>query len=225
MVVEVLDDGPGFRDAARAFDPFYTTKEVGKGTGLGLSVCYGIVQEHGGTITVANRERGAQVIVTLPAGGREDVVQARAATASEVEAEPPSEAETAPPPAGHEVLVVDDEGPLVKLQAAFLRGTGCRVHGMTSAEAAVDWLREHDADLIISDVRMPGMDGVALYGWVREHKPALIPRFLFTSGDLSTASYNDFFSVTGAPRIGKPFRREPYLEAVHAVLRSGREMA
>jgi two-component system, NtrC family, sensor kinase len=67
VVIEIQDSGPGFTDRARAFDPFYTTKPVGKGTGLGLSVCYGIVQECGGEITVANRKpNGASVVVEIP---------------------------------------------------------------------------------------------------------------------------------------------------------------
>jgi C4-dicarboxylate-specific signal transduction histidine kinase len=63
------DNGPGFADPNRVFDPFYTTKPVGKGTGLGLSICYGIVKEHGGEIQAANLERGgARVLLELPAG-------------------------------------------------------------------------------------------------------------------------------------------------------------
>ncbi|MFI5105973.1 MAG: sensor histidine kinase, partial [Terriglobales bacterium] len=61
------DNGPGFRDVNRVFDPFYTTKPVGKGTGLGLSICYGIVKEHGGEIHAENLEpQGARVALELP---------------------------------------------------------------------------------------------------------------------------------------------------------------
>jgi two-component system NtrC family sensor kinase len=67
VIVRFDDNGPGFSDMNRAFDPFYTTKPVGKGTGLGLSICYGIVKEHGGDIRAANLEPcGARITLELP---------------------------------------------------------------------------------------------------------------------------------------------------------------
>jgi two-component system NtrC family sensor kinase len=67
VVMRFDDNGPGFSDMNRAFDPFYTTKPVGKGTGLGLSICYGIVKEHGGDIRAANLEPcGARITLELP---------------------------------------------------------------------------------------------------------------------------------------------------------------
>jgi two-component system NtrC family sensor kinase len=64
--ISIEDDGAGIREPDRIFEPFYTTKEVGQGTGLGLAVCYGIVEEHGGTIRAENRHPGARLTVTLP---------------------------------------------------------------------------------------------------------------------------------------------------------------
>jgi signal transduction histidine kinase len=67
VIVRFDDNGPGFVDVNRAFDPFYTTKPIGKGTGLGLSICYGIVKEHGGDIHAANLEPcGARIALELP---------------------------------------------------------------------------------------------------------------------------------------------------------------
>jgi signal transduction histidine kinase len=67
VLIRFEDSGPGFNDLNRAFDPFYTTKPVGKGTGLGLSICYGIAQECGGEITLANQQPyGAVVSIELP---------------------------------------------------------------------------------------------------------------------------------------------------------------
>ncbi|HEY4742243.1 MAG TPA: ATP-binding protein [Candidatus Acidoferrales bacterium] len=68
VAIQIEDTGAGFRDLNRAFDPFYSTKPVGKGTGLGLSVCYGIVQEAGGEMTLSNGQaRGASVVIEIPA--------------------------------------------------------------------------------------------------------------------------------------------------------------
>jgi signal transduction histidine kinase len=66
--VEFSDTGPGIKEPAKVFDPFYTTRPIGQGTGLGLSMCYGIVQEHAGKIYCRNRqEGGATFIIELPA--------------------------------------------------------------------------------------------------------------------------------------------------------------
>ncbi len=68
VIAEFIDNGPGLREPARVFDPFYTTKSVGKGTGLGLSICYGIVKEHGGEITAENTATGGAAFrIRLPA--------------------------------------------------------------------------------------------------------------------------------------------------------------
>jgi len=68
-VVEIADTGSGIpaEQLSRIYDPFFTTKEIGKGTGLGLSITYGIVQEHGGTITCDSQVgQGTRFSIRLP---------------------------------------------------------------------------------------------------------------------------------------------------------------
>ena len=79
MQMIVSDTGPGFPDAARVFDPFYTTRKPGTSTGLGLSICYAIVREHGGEISAFNlHPHGAAVVIELPV--RQVVPEERAAS-------------------------------------------------------------------------------------------------------------------------------------------------
>lgn len=212
--IEFTDEGPGFRDPARAFDPFYTTKDVGKGTGLGLSVCYGIVREHGGEIVAGNWERGARILVTLPL--RETCPPAAVSPAPAPAAVPI----VAAPGTPRNVLVVDDEDALARLQSAFLKKMGLEPYAVLSAEEAIRYLEAHHVDLVVSDVRMPGMDGIELYEWVRAHRPGLAGRFLFASGDLVGLDLDDF-NKTGAARIDKPFRYEAYARAVLRALGDG----
>jgi signal transduction histidine kinase len=201
-VIDVRDEGTGIREIDRIFDPFYTTKGVGKGTGLGLSICFGIVKEHGGEISAENWERGARFTIRLP------LAPAAIATA-------PATRDAGAPacvPNGR-ALVVDDEELIVEIQLAMLTGLGVTAVGAASGEAALEYLSRHSVDLVVSDIRMPGrVDGLALFDWVRANRPALCPRFLFTTGDPTRVG--EGLPAEAAGCIVKPFTREQYYAAV-----------
>lgn len=116
-------------------------------------------------------------------------------------------------------LVVEDEEPLLRLQVTFLSKLGVEARGVPSGEEAIRYLEKEEADLVVSDVRMPGaVDGVQLYEWVAANRPQLASRFLFASGDLVGLELGDFFARTGVACIAKPFRYAAYAEAVRKVL-------
>lgn len=212
--LEVADDGAGFREPGRAFDPFYTTKPPGSGTGLGLSVCYGIVQEHHGDITAKNWERGAVIAVTLPVGD----VSGLAGPAPGPAPEAAVRRESGEPRA----LVVDDEESLLRLQASFLGRMGVSATCVPTGEAARQHLEQYDVDVIVSDVRMPGaLDGIGLYQWASAFRPHLAQRFVFVSGDLVGLNMGEFFARERVPCIEKPFRFDEYRRTVGDILTSG----
>jgi signal transduction histidine kinase len=79
--VEIADTGSGIppEQLSRIYDPFFTTKEIGKGTGLGLSITYGIVQEHGGTITCdSSIGQGTRFSLVLPLASSKSAAMSQA---------------------------------------------------------------------------------------------------------------------------------------------------
>ena len=119
------DNGPGIprEHLSKIFDPFFTTKEVGKGTGLGLSICYGIIKEHGGTITPASRPgEGATFLIELPiTHDVEEKSTTEITHAPEREKIDPNEG------AGRKVLVIDDEEPILEMVRETLTRRGYQV--------------------------------------------------------------------------------------------------
>jgi len=168
--LEVSDTGHGMtRDTVdRIFDPFFTTKEKGQGTGMGLSVVHGIVESHGGAITVYSEPgRGSSFHVYLPAleGGEE------------AHREP-----LGPVPGGTEsVLFLDDEKALVEMGKQLLERLGYTVVGRSSSIEALEAFRAQPDkfDLVITDMTMPHMTGDALARELMRIRPA-IPIILCT---------------------------------------------
>ena len=193
--IEVIDTGGGIPPEVlgRIFEPFFTTKPVGQGTGLGLPLCLGIVEGHGGTLRVDSQVgEGTTLTVELP------VVAAPAG-----EATPAVPAHRALPPG--RVLVVDDEPDVAGVLVDLLRAEHQQVDAATDGRAALEKIEAAAYDLILCDVRMPGLDGPELYRALRLLHPELLPRFVFLTGDTLNPESREFVQQTGAPCISKPF--------------------
>jgi signal transduction histidine kinase/DNA-binding LacI/PurR family transcriptional regulator/ActR/RegA family two-component response regulator len=206
--VAVSDTGvgiaPEFRD--RIFEPFFTTKETGHGTGLGLSIVYGVVRSASGDISVESEPgRGTRFLLLFPASGA---------------AEEETVAEVEPPVRGSEtVLLVEDEDAIRKLAARVLTDRGYRVlSASNAAEARELWsANEGTVDLLLSDVTMPGLSGVAFAAELAAGtKP---PRTLLISGYLPGKGGGPSLPE-GINFLPKPFSVAALLDAVRATLDS-----
>ena len=196
IMIEVADTGPGIAPemADRIFEPFFTTKAQGVGTGIGLSVSRRIVAAHGGEISVASpKEGGARFLLRLPPAKHP----------------PAASAEEAPhpvaPAASARVLVVDDEPEIGDVLAEILRLDGFLVDVAAGGRDAISHLAQAAYDLVISDLRMPDLDGPALYRELERSWPHLTRRIVFVTGDTLSVDTSEFIAASGAPVIEKPF--------------------
>src|SRR4051794_6342462 len=211
VMIEVNDDGPGIPDELqpKIFDPFFTTKEVGKGTGLGLTVAYAIVQEHGGRIQLESRPGiGASFYVELPVTGTKlPPVQAPRARETPVEAV-----------AGASILVVEDEAKLASAVVDALRDAGYIVDHAPDGEDALNKVKAQSFDLVICDLKMPRVDGMAFYRMLSAAAPGLSKRVIFVTGDVAGTDAESFLEDSGCRWLAKPFRLGDLLRAVRDTL-------
>jgi two-component system, cell cycle sensor histidine kinase and response regulator CckA len=196
VVLAVVDTGKGMdlSTQARIFEPFFTTKAPDKGTGLGLASVYGIVHQSGGHIWLYSEPGiGTTFKIYFPrVYDRAQAVGPRRAPASYRGTET--------------VLLVEDHSLLRKVTAEMIRGMGYNVLVSDGPEAGLELARQHDIDLLVSDVVMPDMNGLAL----RDKIVALRPRvrtLLMSgySGDV-ISQYGDIGQ--GTALLAKPFTAE-----------------
>lgn len=197
VCVEVSDNGAGIPDTilSRIFDPYFTTKPTGVGTGLGLSVSLGIVESHGGTLTVRCPPAGGAIFrVCLPV---RDVMTEPVGTVEAVANQSL--------PARKRFLIVDDETEVSSLMADILGRNQHHIDIAGSGREAICFLEKNSYDAILTDLRMPEMDGPALYSVIQERWPELAERVLFVTGDSLSSHIQDLLDKTQRPVIEKPF--------------------
>jgi signal transduction histidine kinase/ActR/RegA family two-component response regulator len=215
MRVEIRDTGPGIPPDVipRLFDPFFTTKDVGEGTGLGLSICYGIIEEHHGKIWANNcPEGGAMFSVELPIVQRDGPIESHSAKIPVIHADGVRR--------GGNVLVVDDELTIVDILYQLLKADGYRVDTALSGSVAMRKLEAEHYDVIISDLKMPGMSGQELYRQVRELDKEMADRIIFSTGDIVSADTREFLESCGNMYLQKPFELELIRQAVMAAMQN-----
>lgn len=178
LEITVDDQGPGIpeRVMPRIFDPFYTTKEPDKGTGLGLAISMGIINSMGGIMKAANTPSGTRFTISLPLRSDESI------SSAEPSAPPVEPTESSPVTEGRRILIVDDEHTAASTLALHLRRLGYEVDTANDGSEAFSKFIEEPADLVVTDLRMPKMDGEELIGKLRSENTDL--PIVIVTGDL-----------------------------------------
>jgi len=199
--ITIQDNGPGIpeENLRRIFDPFFTTKEVGKGTGLGLSLCYGIIKEHGGNISVTSRQgEGAAFVIELP------IAKGTKLPAEDLKSSLPAKTDSREG-AGRKILVIDDEESVLLMVYQILTASGYHVHTVANGETGLQELLKNPYDAIFCDWKMPGLNGREVYERVRGTSPELCRRIIFITGDVINETMQEFLVKENRPCLAKPF--------------------
>ena len=196
--VTVSDTGTGMspETAQRAFEPFYTTKEVGKGTGLGLSQVYGFIKQSGGEVKIRTAPgEGTAIAIYLPAAPGQDAPAQQDSTEM--------------------VLIVEDEPDLMDVASALYISMGYEVLTASSGQEALALLGSRHIDILFTDVIMPnGMNGVELATYTRKHYPEV--KVILASGYPLPALKVEHNNLNEFAFVNKPYRLSDLARALRS---------
>ncbi|MFC1949615.1 PAS domain S-box protein [Chloroflexota bacterium] len=207
--VSFKDDGPGIakENLDSIFDPFFTTRDVGQGAGLGLSVSYGIVTAHNGRIYARSRKgNGATFFIEIPI-----VTQAKHLRLTETAVEEPIRLPKT------RVLIVDDDTIVQEFLTEVLTREGHEVEVVDNGDDALEKLGSEDYDVILLDIKLPGINGIELYKQLQKKNKSLVRRVIFVTGDVMGEDTVSFLSKTRAAYITKPFDAEQLKKGIERI--------
>ncbi|MFN3233125.1 MAG: PAS domain S-box protein [Alphaproteobacteria bacterium] len=212
LKVCVRDTGTGMPAEVlkNAFQPFYTTKEVGAGSGLGLSMVYGFAQQSAGHVTIDSTPgRGTSINLYFP----KSELQPRTEEVGDSK-------QTAPEGNKEIVMVVEDDEDLRQLSLLLLNRMGYQTHDAADGPSAMALLEDLDhIDLLFTDLVLPGgLGGFEIANAAKDAFPDI--KVLFTSGYSESETFREAFEGGRAELIPKPYRKDALAERLQAVLQS-----
>ncbi len=209
VVIRVSDTGRGIPEhlRERIFEPFFTTKSDG-GTGLGLWLVQDLVRQHEGEIAVSSSEgKGATFDVRFPAHTVARSVRPEALLHA-------PQSESMPLPKRARVLLIDDDPALRRALKRMLSAHHEVIEG-DGGEGGVHALSSGQRfDAILCDLMMPDTDGVAVYDYLANHRPEMLPRLAFLSGGAFTPRARAFLDQVAHQVVEKPVSREALLRVI-----------
>ena len=211
--ISISDEGAGMSPEIRKriFEPFFTTKEQGKGTGLGLATSFGIIEQHGGWITVdSDPGQGTKFDIFLP----------RNETSDTLENPEVPESLTKPQGGKETILVVDDELVVRSVAEAILRKHGYEVLSAADGLEALDLLARHDGsiDLVLMDMTMPRLSGMDTFRNMRNGQAPNIPVIICSGYLVDLAGFTQTTGSTPNGFLQKPYTIDDMTRIVRRVL-------
>ena len=211
VLLSVGDTGYGMNDEVKShiFEPFFTTKEVGKGTGLGLATVFGIVKQAGGSIWVYSEEGvGTTFKIYLPRSTESILPVVQIEGSEDV-------------PFGYEtILLVEDDAEVRELVRLVLEGQGYDLIEAPNGQMALKVAKDYNSPihLLLTDVIMPGMNGLVLAEQMRQTHSSL--KILFMSGYTQNTVENYGLLKPGVTLLQKPFSPKALARMVREILDS-----
>jgi CheY-like chemotaxis protein len=209
--ISFKDNGQGIAEGnlAKLFNPFFTTRDPGKGTGLGLSICHSIVTKHAGKIYAQSKlGEGATFFIELPIVNKGE------------QATPPEQpvAAVAKSASKARILIVDDEPMVQKFIMAVLSGERYALDLMDNGNTTLERLRNQEYDVILLDIKLPGMSGIEIYEELKKSFKPLTRKVIFITGDVMSSDTMTYLKSAGIPYITKPFEAALLVKEIDRII-------
>ncbi len=205
--LEIADSGCGIPNEIinKIFDPFFTTKTMDKmrGSGLGLSVVHGVIEDHGGYVTVSSKiNKGTVFTIYFPVA--RDVQPAGSQLPGELRGGDES------------ILIVDDDSTQRKVTTQLLKRLGYKIDSVASGELAVEYVKINKPDLLVLDMVMDGIDGAETYRRVLKERPG--QKAIILSGYAMSRLVKLALNLGAGMFISKPISLDTLAHAVRTEL-------
>ena len=206
--LSIKDNGTGMPVEVQQhiLEPFFTTRPHGRGTGLGLAIVNNILKAHHASMKVfSSPGKGTRFDILFPLHATDEKKPDLQSTRERI-----SEKRL-------HVALLEDDLDIRELLQEWLSDMGWRIYGFPSIESLLEERMYVHFDMLISDMNLQGIGGMALYKKIAQTNPDLTDKTIFISGEMQSPEIITFIEQTGSVLLGKPIRRELFLKHVIAL--------
>ncbi|MFK7827234.1 MAG: PAS domain-containing protein [Oligoflexales bacterium] len=207
VVLTVTDNGPGIPQNVqdKIFLPFFTTKDVDKGTGIGLAMCYSLIKNVNGSISFETSEAGTSFKCKFIGMEKENDDSEANLINTRIKDTPTDKSHL-------KILLIDDDPTFLNILNEELTQRSFKVFTAKSGKLGLQLVKENDFDIILSDLRMPEMDGMVLFEEMKKSMLAKNSLKIIMSGDITNSYEERIKEAEVAAWLQKPFKIEEMME-------------